>query len=285
MRAGAAANIVFAAAKVVPLVLVAVIGGRYVHVENVRVANFPDWSSVGTSLVLVVFAYSGIETALAPSGEITNSERVIPKAALAGVGVVVLLYVGLQFVAQGILGPALRGHEAPLAAVGGMLLPGGRGLLIFTACVSLIGCIQGDLLGTSRLLYAVARDGFLPRQLAVVNARHRVPVRAVAAHACTACVLAIAGSFTTLALVSGGAFCFVYIACCASAWKLQRNGESDTGSPLILPGGPTIPALAVIGLLLLLASLSSAEWTAIGLAAVASCGLYGLRAHRLHRSA
>ena len=99
--------------------------------------------------------------------------------------------------------------------------------------------MQGDLLGSSRLLYALARDRLLPAALGVVSERHRVPVRAIITHACFAGVLAVVGNFTALALVSGGAFCIVYAACCAAAWRLQ---STDRGESKKLVNSLTVPS-------------------------------------------
>lgn len=283
VQVGARAIMGFAAAKVIPLFVLAAAGLVHIHPENLRVVAAPDWQSVGSSLVIAVFAYSGIETALAPSGELRDPAKVVPAAALTGVAAVVILYVGLQLAAQGMLGPALSGNDAPLSAIADMLVPGTGVLVIATAGVSLVGVLQGDLLGSSRLLYALARDGFLPAALAAVSAQHRVPTRAVLAHAAAAWVLAAAGTFNTLALISGGAFCIVYIASCAAAAQLQRTGRSETETPLHLPGGPLVPAAGIVCLFLVLLTLRRAEWAAIGWALLVLGGLYGARKWAGHR--
>ena len=231
VRLGARAIIAFAAAKMIPLLLLSIAGLMFVHPENLKIVTAPDAQSLGKALVVAVFAYSGIETALAPSGELRDPARVVPGAAIVGVGIVVVLYVSLQIASQGILGPALSGNDAPLSAVAESLLPGSAGLVIITASVSLIGVLVGDLLGSSRVLYALAEDGFLPSLLARVSAKHRVPTWAILTHAAAAWVLAVSGTFDTLAVVSGAAFCFVYIACCGAAWRLQKTGASETSAP------------------------------------------------------
>jgi amino acid transporter len=255
VRLGARLIMVFAAAKMLPLLILAVGGLAYVHPENLRIVGAPDWQALGSSLVVAVFAYSGIETALAPSGELRDPARVVPGAALLGVTIVVVLYVSLQIAAQGILGPALSGNDAPLSAIAERLLPGSGGLVIVTASVSLIGVLLGELLGSSRLVYALAQDGFLPSALAAVSEKYRVPARAIFAHAAAAWVLAAGGTFNTLAMVSGAAFCIVYGACCAAAWQLQRAGASETSEPLQLPLGALIPAIGITCLILVLLTL------------------------------
>lgn len=252
VRLGARAIMTFAAAKMIPLLLLSIAGLMFVHLENLRILTPPDVQSLGKALIVAVFAYSGIETALAPSGELRDPARVVPGAALVGVGIVVVLYVSLQIASQGILGPVLSGNDAPLSAVAEALVPGAGGLVIVTASVSLIGVLLGDLLGSSRVLYALAEDGFLPSFIARVSAKHRVPTWAILTHASAAWVLAVSGTFNTLAVVSGAAFCVVYIACCAAAWRLQNTGFSETTAPLRLPGGGLIPAIGIACLILVL---------------------------------
>ncbi len=281
IKLGAVLIVLFALAKVLPLLILSIVGSGHMHLDNLRIATVPTWTSIGSSLVIVVFAYSGIETALAPSGEVQDPVRAIPRAAFLGVAVVIALYVGLQWVAQGVLGSALVGSNAPLAAVADLIAPGGGRVLLLVASVSLLGCMQGDLVGSSRLLYALGRDGFLPRPFAALTQVRRVPLLAVIAHSCVAWVLASLGSFATLALVSGGAFCVVYIASCAAAWQLQRKNVGQMQNPFRLPGSAAIPLLAIIGLFFILTTLQRAEWIAIGCTALAVIFLYaGTRWYR-----
>ncbi len=77
-----------------------------------------------------------------------------------------------------------------------------------------------------------------------------------------------------LALVSGGAFCFVYMGCAAAAWQLQRQGYSQTAAPVTLPGGPWIPFIGIAGFAAILASLQAREWLAIGAALLLISALY-----------
>ena len=277
IRTGAVAITVLAAAKALPLLLLGVAGSHYVHPENLKIHSFPPWSSISGSLVLVIFAYSGIETALAPSGEVRNPTRVVPLAALAGAAAVVALYISVQVVAQGVLGTALAHNTAPLVAIGEIIMPGGGILVAVTATVSLIGSLQGDLVASPRVIYALARDGPLPAWLAAVSEKHQVPARAIVAHALVACLLAAAGSFTVLALVSGGAFCLVYIAVCAAAWRLQRTNFGGATAPFRIPGGPVIPLMGIAGLLVILTTLERKEWVAIGCAALSLGAFYAAR--------
>jgi amino acid transporter len=276
VRIGARAIMAFASAKLLPLILLATLGLLYMHAGNLHVTSVPTLPTIGSSMVLVIFAYSGLETALLPSGEITDPSRVVPRATLAAIGLVVLLYVSLQVVAQGILGAGLAGNTTPLAAAAGAISPMFFGLLLLTASVSLFGVLQNDLLGSSRLLFALGRDGYLPSPLARITTTHRVPLIAVLAHAGIACVLAILGNFASLALLSGGAVCLVYFGCCMAAWRLQKRDRREHGKPFTLPAGPLIPLIGCAGLVLVLSTLQKPEWLAIGYALLAVIALYGV---------
>ena len=85
------------------------------------------------------------------------------------IGGSILALPGTQVVAQGSLGASLAGNAAPLPKVADTIFRGAGGLLVLTATVSLVGFLQGELLGSSRLLYAMASNGFLPEPLAVLT--------------------------------------------------------------------------------------------------------------------
>jgi amino acid transporter len=276
VQLGARVVMGFALTKLLPLLFLVTLGWFWVHPANLHVATVPGAATIGASMVLVIFAYSGMETALLPSGEVSNPSRVVPRATLTAIGAVVLIYVGLQLVAQGVLGAALATSTAPLASVAGAIAPGLFGVLILTASVSQFGYLHNDLLGSSRLLYAMARDGYLPSPLAKVAPRSRVPTIAILVHAAIGCLLAIVGDFVGLALISGGAVCVVYLAVCAAAWWLQRCDARGEGTPYRLVGGLLIPLVGSVGLGLVLSTLQPKEWLAIGYALLAIMIIYAI---------
>jgi APA family basic amino acid/polyamine antiporter len=231
-----------------------------------------------------MFAYSGMETALVPSGEVTDPARSVPRATLAAILLVVLLYMGLQVVGQGLLGSALGRSGVPVADTAAALWAPGRVLLLVTACISMAGFLMGNLLGTSRLVFALGRDGYLPRAFGTVSPVHRVPLLALTVHAGLAWVLALAGNFDALALISGGAICLVYGLVSLGAWRAQRRDLRERGTPFVLPGGATIPLVAFLAMVLIVATLTRQEWLAIGLALVVLIAIYAvLHARRRNR--
>jgi basic amino acid/polyamine antiporter, APA family len=278
VKLGARAITTLAALKLTPLFLLVGIGLFFVDWTQVSfaVGDLPSWTALGTGMVLVMFAYSGMETALVPSGEVRDPSRSVPRATMVAILLVVLLYMGLQIVSQGLLGPALATSGVPIADTAGVLWKAGSIVLLVTACISMAGFLLGNLLGSSRLLFALGRDGYLPHVYGRVSATHRVPLLALATHAGLAWLLALGGTFDALALISGGAICLVYALVSLAAWRAQRTGLRERGEPFVLWGGPLVPLLAVVAMLLIVTTLTGKEWLAIGIALVALVAIYGM---------
>lgn len=263
VRFGARTIVVLAAVKLAPLFALAAVGLYFVDWSQVQLGAIPSWRALGASMVMVMFAYSGIETALSSAGETRDPARNVPRAALSALAIVVMLYVALQVVNQGVLGARLPGETAPLAVTAGALWPAAFGLLLVAAGVSMFGFLMGNLLGSSRIAFALGRDGYLPSAVGNITRSHRVPLVAVVLHGTIAWLLASAGSFEFLVMVSGGANCLVYAAVGIAAWKLQRDGRAEQGTPFQLPGGIVVPLLAVVAMVAVLSTLSTREWSAI----------------------
>jgi amino acid transporter len=218
--------------KLVPLAVFILLG-----VFAIRGANFdaPDTASgagFGRAMILAVFAFTGMESALCVSGEVTRPERTIPRALLLAMGLSTALYVAVQVIAQGILGPALGSSTVPLADAIARVSPPLRLLLLAGAAISGFGYVSSDILATPRLLLAFARDGLLPRFLGRVNARTHAPTAAIVCYSLIALLLALTGTFVQLAVLSAMAVAAFYIPGCLAAWVLVRRGVAETGKPL-----------------------------------------------------
>jgi L-asparagine transporter-like permease len=90
-------------------------------------------------------------------------------------------------------------------------------------------------------------------------------------------LLALGGTFDALALISGGAICLVYALVSLAAWRGQRIGLRERGGqPFVLWGGPLVPLLGVVAMLLIVTTLSGKEWMAIGVALAGLVLVYAL---------
>ena len=266
-------NIVFTIAKLLPLLLLILVGAFAMRGENLRVVAPPTGAAVARASLLLLFAFLGVESALVPSGEVKEPARTVPIAIFLAMGAVALLYVAVQVVAQGLLGSRLAGDPTPLASAAAVAMgPGGRTLILVGSVVSMFGYVSGMTLAVPRMLFAFGRDGFLPARLAAVHPAWRTPHVAIAVQTIIVAVFGLFGIFESLAVAANVTMLIVYAACCFAAVRLRRLGVHGGGIPFRVPGTRVAPwlALGVIGWLLW--ELQPKEWLAaaviVGVAAV-----------------
>src|SRR5579872_1457736 len=218
--------------KLIPLAIFIVAGAGALHRANFLETVAPDSSDLGRAVILALFALTGMEVPLCASGEVAQPARTIPRALAIAMLSIVLLYVAIQVIAQGILGSALAHSSAPLADAMSAIHPALRVLMLIAAALSMFGYLGSDILGSPRVLFAFARDGLLPAVLGRVHPARHVPHIAILCYALLAIGLAATGTFAELAVLSTLAAAVLYILGCAAAWWLARRGVALAGPPL-----------------------------------------------------
>jgi APA family basic amino acid/polyamine antiporter len=237
------------AAKLTPLLLLIVAGAWSLNPAYLKF-SMPPLSQVGQASILLIFAFEGIEVALMPVGEVRDPARAVPRSILGALAITTLMYLAIQAVAQGVLGPQLSAYaDAPLAEAAGRLLGRfGKALVLAGGTVSMFGYVSGDMLGTPRALFALGRDGALPGVLARVHQRYRTPAVAIIIYAVIVAALSISSSFNQLAVLANVSGLLLYGLSVAASYQLQRRDVRMAGTPFNLPGGIAIQATALLGI-------------------------------------
>jgi len=279
VRQGAGAVTVITAAKLLPLLLFVCVGIFFIHAPNLSWNAWPSSKSLGDAVILLIFAFVGIEVALIPSGEVKNPARTVPRSAYLALVITTIIYLMIQLVAQGTLGVDLGNHpDAPLAESAAIFLGNlGRMILLAGASISAFGFVTSDILSSPRMIFAFGRDGALPQFFAHVHPRYRSPDVAIITYATLAFVLSISGTFEKLAVLSNVAVLLMYLLCCAACWVLvQRNVRSD-GEPFNFPGMKIVPALAIVAIIWILAHATAREFLVTGIVLALASILYFTR--------
>ena len=276
IRQGARTVNLLTIAKLVPLGLFILVGVFFISPTRFTALPAVSFESASTAALLTIFLFGGYEVLTVPAGESTDPRRQVPFALVTTVVVVGAVTILAQMVAVGTL-DNLAASTTPLADAAALMVGSPGALLIgFGAIASMTGNLAGQILTGSRMLYALAEQGDLPRALARVHPRHRTPVNAILFTAGVALVLALSGSFAWMAIASALARLVIYGASCGAAVALGRPGKAGlAGTALFVsPLSPLLPVLGIIIAVVLVASASLAQLVAGGAALAAGAVLF-----------
>src|ERR1700675_458309 len=252
-RQGTAVSNVFTVAKILPLLMVVSAGAAVTIIHPAPWgAAVPMPASVWMkAMVLLIFAYGGFESALAPMSEAKNPGRDAAFALFAALIACTGIYAMVQWVVVGVLGPSAT-TDRPLAEVARITM-GNRGaeLVAIGALVSVYGYLSAKLLGMPRVTFALAKSGDLPRIFAKVSPTFRTPWFSILFYAAAVWGLAMAGSFAWNATLSVVARLFYYAVVWAALIALRR--KQPQAVRFRLPAGPFF-ALLGIGICVALAT-------------------------------
>ncbi|HEX4638004.1 MAG TPA: amino acid permease [Chthoniobacterales bacterium] len=289
VREGAGAVTAITIAKLLPLLLFIGVGIFFIHPTNLSFTAWPGSKPLGDAVVLLMFAFVGIEVALIPSGEVKNPARTVPRSAYLALVITTIIYILIQLVAQGTLGVDLANplyKDAPLAEAAARFLGNiGRTILLTGATISAFGFVTSDILSSPRMIFAFGRDGALPAWFAHVHPRYRSPDVAIITYAVLAFALSISGTFEKLAVLSNVAVLLMYLLCCTACWFLiQRDIRADGAQPFNFPGMKIVPALAIVAIIWILAHATLHEFTVTAIVLAVASVLYFFRTRLRQKS-
>lgn len=250
VRGGARLVELMAVIKLLPLFLF-VIAGAVVAGAAAPESPAATGGDLGGTVLVLIFAFAGSESALVPSGEVRDPARTVPRALALAMLTAMLLYIAVQLVAQRVLGVSAlaAATSAPLSAAAARIAgPLGAGVIAAAAVLSMFGNVSGMTLATPRALYALGRDGFLPfvsPALASIHEAYRTPYVAILAQSAIVCALATTNGFVALAVLANVSVLTLYVVCCAATIVLRRRDVQQAGAPFRIPGGAIVPYVAI----------------------------------------
>lgn len=247
--------------KLIPLFILIFLAFQYVDAQNLVWTVSPTFENIGSASLLLFFAFLGFEVPLNNGAEIKNPKRTVPLGLLAGIILIVILYVSIQVISQGVLGDDLNAtNKTPLADVSGIVFgePGVILIIIVTA-ISMFGALSTDILSFPRVLYAGAKKGIMHRKLAEIHPKYITPHYAIYLYAGLGFIMSITGSFKQLAVLSSASLLILYLGVVLATLKLRKNETNTSEKTFKVPGGILIPGLAAIGILWFLSNLTMME--------------------------
>lgn len=279
VRESALVNAALVVVKVAVILIVIACGAFFVRPElwhpfvpeNTGEFGSFGWSGVVRGAAVIFFAYIGFDAVSTAAQETKRPERDVPFGLLGSLGICTVLYVAVSLVMVGLRPYAELDGPAPMAlaidaartrATGSSLAPlvGSLALLVKVGTfLGLSSTMVVTMLGQTRILWAMAGDGILPKAFGRLHPRFQTPHVATLV---TALVCALAAGILPIGvlgqLVSIGTLCaFVVV---ALGVLVLRRTRPDAVRPFRVPGGAGIPILAAVVSFALMLGLPWATW-------------------------
>jgi APA family basic amino acid/polyamine antiporter len=273
IRNAALANHIFTLGKLVPIAFFCLLGLFAIAPQRLVLGPPPSVGSFSTAVLLLVYAFTGFEMAAVPGGEMRDPQRSLPRALLMAIAAVTVVYLAIDAVCIGVL-PELGASTRPLADASQRFLgPAGMALITAGIATSILGNLHITILAASRLPFAMAEGGQMPRVLAHTNPRFRSPDVAIAATATVMLAMTLLGDFMGAVAISTVARLLVYASTCA-ALPILRSRQREGNAPFVIPGGVVISAIVLPATVWLLLHAPIQEMKSLAGAAVVGSVIY-----------
>jgi APA family basic amino acid/polyamine antiporter len=271
--------------KVALVVLIVGLGVFYVETENYTPFLPFGWSGVFAGASIVFFAVFGYDAMSTAAEESADARKTLPRAILISLAISMSLYVLACLVLTGMVNYTEVDSESAFAqAFSDVGLPGIATLISVGAILGIATVMFTFMFAVTRVWFAMARDGLLPRWFAAVDTKHHVPVRVTWIVGVGSALIA---GFTPIAeaaeLTNIGILLAFAVVCSAVIVLRYRSPELERG--FRVPGMPVIPLLGVASSIWLTTYLTSTTWIRFGvwfLLGLAVYAAYGYRHSLLH---
>lgn len=269
VRSGANLSGLLAAAKLLPLAFLIILGlTRFSH--QAELIRFPELAAPGlrpwlSASLLLLFAYGGFEGPLIPAGELKDPRRTIPFGLTMGLLVSITVYTMIQFITVATVGASATDH--PLADTAVALIGRGGGMFLsFAVMLSTYGNISAATLNTPRLAYSLSAQGDFPPFLGRLHERFNTPAIAIVLYVALVWLLATTGTFLWVLALTAGSIMVLYASTCAALIRLRRL--QPRAPALRIPFGPLFAVIGIAISITLLTRLELRQALLMGLTAL-----------------
>jgi amino acid transporter/nucleotide-binding universal stress UspA family protein len=214
------------------------------------------WSGVLVAMGLTFIAFEGYEIIAQSGEEIKDPKRNLPRATFISIGVVVVIYILVAFVAIGATTapPGMRTYqylgaqgEVAIVEAAAQVMPYGALILLISAVASTMSALIATTYSSSRVSFAMGRDFNLPKIFGTIHPVRHTPYWAVIISGILIGVMAWSLPIEDVAAAADLMFLFLFIQVNISVMRLRlRRPELDRG--FMIPLFPIIPILAIIAM-------------------------------------
>ena len=233
--------------KIVPLLLLILIGLPHVTGDALFPDSLPRIEDPGATMLLLIYAFVGFEAGTITAGETSRPRHTIPRA-LVGTVVATGIFYFLIVLVYVAVSPSTGMAQATLVDIG-HVLAGTAGALVITAAAvfSIGGNLASIMLTVPRLTFALSEKQMLPDWFGRVHDRYNTPANSIVFLGALSMAFALTGTFEKLAVASSLMRLIVYLLCIAALPIVRRSADEEARARAYrLPGGYGIPFIAFV---------------------------------------
>ncbi|WP_239255850.1 amino acid permease [Listeria ilorinensis] len=248
--------------KVSVILLFIVVGMFYVKPSNWQPFMPYGFSGVLNGAATVFFAYLGFDAVSSAAEEVKNPQRNMPIGIIGSLFVCTLLYVIVSIVLTGIVSYTELNVTDPVAfALQIIHQDWAAGLVSLGAVVGMVTVILVMMYGGTRLVYALGRDGLLPRSMAELNPKTKTPVKNTWVYSV---IVAICAGFIPLDKLAemvniGTLLAFMLVS--LGVISLRKN-KSVNHNGFKVPFYPVLPIVSFLLCAFMITQLAAVTWIA-----------------------
>ena len=241
------------------------------------------WYGVLAGASIVFFAFIGFDVVATTAEETKNPQRDVARGILASLAIVTVLYVAVSFVLSGMVSYTelhARGDGHVNLATAFQLngIDWAAKIISIGALAGLTTVVMVLVLGLSRVMFAMARDGLLPRGLAMTNTRD-APVRVTVIVGLLIAIAATAFPMSKLEEMVNVGTLFAFVLVSAGVIVLRRT-RPDLDRGFRAPFVPVLPILSILACAWLMLNLTVLTWIRFVIWMVVGIVIYALYGHR-----
>jgi APA family basic amino acid/polyamine antiporter len=208
-------------------------------------------SSMFSAMLAAFFAYQGWAAVGYLGGEAKNANKNIPRGITIGIFIVIALYLIVNISYLSLLPVAqlevINASANGVAAIEAVKVFWGRNGELFIGILIVIttmSCNHATIVGTSRIYYAMAKEGLFFKSAAKLN-RHAAPANSLYIQCVWSCLLVFSGSFDQLTDMMIFVV-FVFYGATATGVFILRKKMPDAPRPFKVWGYPVVPAIVIL---------------------------------------
>ncbi|MEB2631154.1 amino acid permease [Peribacillus frigoritolerans] len=204
VKEGGLFQVIITAIKIIPFLIVIVLGIMYMNPENFAYTPAPDAqkSSLIGGVSATTWAYTGMAAICFMAGEFKNPGKILPRALISSVFIVLALYTLLAVCVIGLMPfeELINSNAAVSEAV--KYIPGlsdiASSFVAITAIIVILGSLSSCIMFQPRLEYAMAKDGLFFQRFAKVHPKYETPSFSIIVQVTYACILVCFSNLTVL---------------------------------------------------------------------------------------